>query len=187
MFVVLSATNRPGSNTLKIARLALARLQQHDAGARLLDLQELPADVLAPAAVYGPKPEGFAPFQQAILDAEGILVVVPEYNGSFPGIAKYFIDMLKFPESLLEVPVAFIGLSAGQWGANRSVEQLQNIFQYRSAHVYGRRVFLPGINKLIDADGQLTDAGLQQRMQDLVDGFYTFARATRAANTPAAF
>ena len=108
----------------------------------LLDLTELPVE-LFDGASYGEKPAAFAPFQDAILATDGILTVIPEYNGACPGVMKYFIDMLRFPDSLYEKPVGFIGLSAGPWGAVRAVEQLEMVFQYRHAHLFGRRVFIP--------------------------------------------
>jgi len=74
--------------------------------------------------------------------ADGIVTVVPEYNGSFPGVLKYFIDMLRFPESLYGIPAAFVGIAAGEWGALRAVEQMEMVFQYRHAHLFGRRVFI---------------------------------------------
>ena len=70
------------------------------------------------------------------------MVVVPEYNGSFPGILKYFIDLLPFPESFDCRPVSYVGVSAGQWGALRAVEQLQLVFGYRNAYVHPPRTFL---------------------------------------------
>ena len=61
--------------------------------------------------------DGSGPEQQRVLDAAGLHIITPEYNGSFPGVLKYFIDMLKFPESFVEKPVAFTGEAAGLWGA----------------------------------------------------------------------
>src|SRR5437667_4808 len=81
-----------------------------------------------------------------IVRAAGLVVISPEYNGGMPGILKYFIDMLKFPESFAARPVCFVGLAAGVWGALRPVEQLQAVFGYRNAHLYPERVFLPKIN-----------------------------------------
>ena len=99
MIVVLAGTNRPGCNTLKVAEQVHDILEAGAQEVRLLNLQDLPPALFEPAS-YGDKPEAFAPFQDAIRDADGILTVLPEYNGSFPGVLKYFIDMLKFPESL---------------------------------------------------------------------------------------
>jgi len=102
--------------------------------------------------------------------------VVAEYNGSFPGVLKYFIDMLRFPESLVDVPAGFVGVAAGEWGGLRAVEQLEMVFQYRHAHLYGRRVFLKGIDRLLDEDGRITDPALAERLETMVRGFAAFCR-----------
>jgi NAD(P)H-dependent FMN reductase len=152
-----------------------------DAGARvtLLDLVELPPELFS-AESYATKPAAFARFQGAVIEAQGILTVTPEYNGSFPGVLKYFIDMLRFPESLVDKPAAFIGLSAGRWGALRAVEQLEMVYQYRQVHLYGRRVFLPGINGLLDEAGQLRDPEITDRLGEMVLGFAGFCARVSA-------
>ena len=106
MIVVLSGTNRPGSHTRRVSAIAVRMLGDHGVPARLLDLEDLPRSVLDPAS-YDATPEDFEPFQRAVSDAAGMIVVTPEYNGSFPGVLKLFIDVLRFPESLLEMPAAF--------------------------------------------------------------------------------
>ena len=180
MILVISGTNRPGANTLKVAREAHARLEASGVDARLLDLSQMPREIFDSSS-YASKPEAFAPFQQAVLEAEGIVIVTPEYNGSFPGVLKYFIDMLKFPESLYMTPVAFIGLSAGPTGAMRPIEQLTHIFQYRKAHVYGDRVLMPGIHGLLTEDGRIADEDLSGRLDRLLVGFTAFAQSVRQA------
>lgn len=178
MITVISGTNRPGSNTLKVANLVTAELTVNGEESTLLDLGELPPSLFDPSS-YMEKPQGFERFQQAVLDATGIITVIPEYNGSFPGVMKYFIDMLRFPESLVDQPVAFVGLSAGRWGALRSVEQLELVFQYRHAHLYGRRLLIPGIMSQLDDQDRLSDPELAERLRDLVKGFVAFTHALR--------
>ena len=137
------------------------------------DLAQLPPEIFSPAS-YAEKPKAFQPFADAILRSAGLHVVTPEYNGSVPGILKYFIDMLKFPESFDRRPVCFTGLGAGVWGALRPVEQLQAIFGYRNAYVFPERVFLPRINDLLDASGRLKDPELLERLKRQVEGFVDF-------------
>ena len=110
-----------------------------------------------------------------MLASTGLIVVTPEYNGSVPGVLKYFIDMLQFPESFEGRPVRSVGLSAGIWGALRPVEQLQLIFGYRNAFVYPERVFLPKINDLLDDDGKFTSPGVRDRLRGQARGFIKFA------------
>jgi NAD(P)H-dependent FMN reductase len=144
-------------------------------GVELLDLAGLPAALFDPSS-YAEKPPEFAGFQRMVLQADGILTVAPEYNGSFPGVLKYFIDMLQFPESLNGTPAAFVGLAAGRWGALRSVEQLEMIFQYRNAHLFGQRVFIPGIRSQIDDEGRPVDSELESRLENAVLSFADFCR-----------
>jgi NAD(P)H-dependent FMN reductase len=87
---------------------------------------------------------------------------------------KYFIDMLQFPESLVGKPSAFVGLSSGRWGGLRAVEQLEMVFQYRHAHLYGRRVFLPEIGSCVDEQGRLSDPVTMDRLETAVRGFVGF-------------
>ena len=173
MIAVIAGTNRPGSKTLAVARLVQKTLVDNGDQVTFLDLAKLPPDLMAGTS-YAAKPDGFETFQEPILAARGILTVVPEYNGSFPGILKYFVDMLRFPESLYEKPSGFIGLSSGRWGAIRAVEQLQMIFQYRHAHLYGRRVFISDVGSVINETGNLVDPDLAQRLNTMVCGFSMF-------------
>src|SRR3984957_20059123 len=174
MIILIVGTNRPGSNTRKVA----AQLEEIYAGLKVplqvLDLAKLPQEIFSPTS-YAEKPKSFLPFADAILKSDGLHVVTPEYNGSVPGVLKYFIDMLKFPESFEQKPVCFTGLAAGIWGALRPVEQLQAIFGYRNAHLFPVRVFMPRIYDLLDDDGKIKDAELRERLQAQAAGFAKFA------------
>jgi len=181
MITLVVGTNRPGSNTRKVA-LEVRRLYA-ELGTELgwVDLAELPAGIFAPSA-YATKPADFEPFSQAILRASGLIIVTPEYNGGFPGVLKYFIDMLKFPESFERRPVCFIGLSAGVWGALRPLEQLQQLFLYRGAHIYPERVYLPKIGDLLDAGDRLTQSDVVERLRAQAAGFITFVKQLKTPN-----
>src|ERR1035437_27000 len=154
MMTLIVGTNRPGSYKRKVAN----QLEQIYTGVKVplhvLDLAKMPPEIFSPSS-YAEKPKSFQPFSDAVLQSSGLHVITPEYNGSVPGVLKYFIDMLKFPESFEQRPVCFTGLAAGIWGALRPVEQLQAIFGYRNAYIFPERVFLPQINNLLDANGRL--------------------------------
>lgn len=158
-----------------VTRIVDGILREEGVATRVLDLADLPRSLFEPEA-YARKPAELAPFVDSILEADGLLTVVPEYNGAYPGVLKYFIDMLPFPESLVDKPAGFVGLSSGRWGAVRAVEQLKMVFQYRHAHLYGRTCFLAGIGSLIDSAGQLTDPEAERRLHTTVVGFAAFCR-----------
>ena len=179
MILILAGTNRPNSNTLKIATALHAHYAAAGAEAELYSLTDMPAEIFAPAS-YAQKPEAWLAVQRRVLDAEGLHVVTPEYNGSFSGVLKYFIDMLKFPESFEHKPVAFTGVANGVWGGLRAVEQLQLVFGYRNAHVYPDRVFIPALHTRLNDEGHLTDAAIDGRLAKQAAGFAKYAKCVAA-------
>lgn len=180
MITLIIGTNRPGSNSRKVARLLEEIYAELKVPLRVLDLTQLPPEIFA-ASSYAEKPKSFQPFADAILQASGVHVISPEYNGGVPGVLKYFIDMLKFPESFEHRPVCFTGVAAGIWGALRPIEQLQAIFGYRNAFIYPDRVFLPQINSLLDENGWLKNPELLERLRKQADGFVGFVEKLKQA------
>ena len=178
MIVIISGTNRPGSNTRKVTTQVEAVYKSLGVKTLLLDLAELPSEIFCPTS-YAEKPAAFKKFTDAILASDGLVIVTPEYNGSVPGVLKYFIDMLPFPESFEQRPVCFVGLAAGIWGALRPVEQLQAIFGYRNAFIFPERVFMPGIGKLLNEAGQFTSADMTGRLEKQAAGFVDFVEKLR--------
>ena len=98
VILIISGTNRPGSNALRVARVIESKYRELEVPAEMYSLAEMPQEIFHPES-YAAKPEPFIAVQQRVLDARGLHIVTPEYHGSFPGVMKYFIDMLTCPES----------------------------------------------------------------------------------------
>lgn len=173
MITILSGTNRPNSNTRRIAAIVEAIYQKEGIPCRVLDLADLPPDIFQ-ASSYAEKPASFAPFAEAVVESRGLVVITPEYNGGMPGVLKYFIDMLPFPESFEGRPACFIGLAAGMWGAIRPVEHLQQLFGYRNAFVFPERVFIPAIHNHLSTEGSLKNAEIYERLSKQARAFAVF-------------
>ncbi len=174
MITVISGTDRHNSNTLKVAELCCRLLQANKEECELLDLTKLPANIFN-AKNYGNKSPEMERYQTMILKTDGILVVTPEYNGSFPGALKYFIDLLKFPESLYRKPCAFVGVSSGSFGGLRPVEHLEMVFNYREANLFGQRVFIARVTEKLSPDGKdITDAFVKDLLVKMISGFSQF-------------
>jgi chromate reductase len=172
---VISGTNRPQSQTLRISNIFKKHYQEAGAQVELLDLQNLPPALFTPQA-YALKPVQFEKYSSAVLEADGLAVVTPEYNGSFPGVLKVFIDHLKFPESFDKKPVSFVGLAGGMWGGLRSVEQLEMIFKYRNALTFGERIFLPRVETQLTTQDTWTSELVSQLVKSQVTGFLDFCK-----------
>ncbi|HAV11994.1 MAG TPA: NADPH-dependent oxidoreductase [Opitutae bacterium] len=178
MITIIIGTNRPDSNSGKIAQELISLYKSQGSEASILNLKDLPAEIFQPGA-YAEKPESFKCFSDTVLNASGLHVVTPEYNGGFPGVLKLFIDMLPFPESFEDRPVAFTGVAAGQFGALRPVEQLQQIFGYRNAYIYPNRVFVMNVFSSFDEEGLFNDEKIKGKLSDQAKGFAAFIDALK--------
>jgi NAD(P)H-dependent FMN reductase len=173
MIVQLIATNRPGSNTAKVAAHVAEIYAAKGAPLHVVDLHKLPPEIFSPSS-YAEKPASFAPFQEAMSKASGIVVVTPEYNGGFPGVFKYFVDMLKFPGTFTGKPFAFVGLSADMGGAVRPVEHFSTLVTYLRGIIYPGTVNIPGINNHLNESDRLKTPELIERLGKQADGFIKF-------------
>jgi len=115
-------------------------------------------------------------YTDRFLAADGVVFVVAEYNGSYPGALKLFIDMLPYPEGFDSRPCAFVGLSAGQFQGLRAVEHLQQVAGYRMAHLSPRRCLIGNSYHQFDEDGRLADEELGHRLHAMAGGFLDFIR-----------
>jgi NAD(P)H-dependent FMN reductase len=173
MIVQLVATNRPGSNTAKVAAHVAEIYAAKGSPLHIVDLHKLPPEIFAPTS-YAEKPASFAPFQDALTNASGVVIVTPEYNGGFPGVFKYFVDMLKFPETFAGKPFAFVGLSAGTGGAIRPVEQFSTLVNYLRGILYPGTVNIPGIHGHLDESNRLKTPDIIARIEKQAEGFIPF-------------
>lgn len=149
---ILSSTDRPGSNALKVSEFAESVLSEN-VDTQIFSLKNFPlADVSG--GKYGDTPKSVRTFNNSFLDADGFLFVIPEYNGGFPGVLKVFFDYLPFPEAMYKVPVSLIGEAAGAFGALRPVEQFGQLLLYRKAHIYPERMFIQRVNdSFVEGEG----------------------------------
>ncbi|MEA2711818.1 MAG: hypothetical protein QOF78_4419 [Phycisphaerales bacterium] len=177
--LIISGTNRPNSNAMRVAGVLSGHYGALGVAHEIFSLTDLPREIFDGVA-YANKPPAMVAIQNRVLEAIGLHIVTPEYNGSFPGVLKYFIDMLKFPESFEHKPVAFVGEAAGAWGGLRAVEQLQQIFSYRNAHILPDRVFIPGVVSKFNDAGKITDAAIDDRLAKQAERFALFAARIRA-------
>lgn len=169
---ILAGTDRPNSNTLKFSNYMADRYREAGAEVTVISLEDYPIQDVA-GGKYGKDIPTVKAFNDAVLSGDGLLFVVPEYNGGFPGILKLFIDYLPFPKSFMHYPLAFVGVATGAFGALRPIEQLQAVCNYRNAFLFPERVFMQRFNKIF-VDGEVTDAFTKGLIESQVTGFIDF-------------
>lgn len=173
--VVVCGTNRDGALSRLLAAEVAESYRQLGHTVDSLDMNELPAEALLPSA-YKQADAKVTTLVDRFLKSDGVVFVVPEYNGSYPGVLKLFVDMLPYPQGFDSRPCAFIGLAAGQFKGLRAVEHFQQVAGYRNAHIFPRRLFIGDSFKQF-VDGKLADDELTKRLVEQAEGFTKFVGA----------
>lgn len=173
MITIISSTNRPGSSTLKLAQYYQNKFHEKGIQAGLLSLSQLPPNVIE-TDLYGQRSTAFEPIQDIITQTQKFLFVIPEYNGSFPGVLKVFMDACSFPESFYEKKAALIGISSGKYGNIRGVDHFTGICNYMHLHIMPLKIHIPSIHKELDANGNLFNADTLRYTNEQIDKFIKF-------------
>jgi len=173
MVTIIAATNRPGSSTLKVAKYYQRTLAAKGLDAEILSLTELP-DTLIATDLYGKRSEAFMPIQQRVTATDKFLFVIPEYNGSFPGVLKVFIDACAFPESFYDKKAALVGVSSGRYGNIRGIDHFTGICNYIHLHVMPLKIHITDVKKELDIDGNLTNTDTIKFSNEQMDKFIRF-------------
>ena len=166
MTTIISCTNREGSNTLKLANYYHKELAAKGYESNLFSLQDLPENFIV-SDLYGKRSEAFQRIQDKIF-------LIPEYNGSFPGILKLFIDACTFPESFYGKKAALVGLSTGKYGNVRGIEHFTGICHYVNLHVLPLRIHIPAVGKEFDEKGDLYKEDTVQFVSQQIEQFIAF-------------
>ena len=170
--LIIATTNRINSKTYHFAEFYQQQLKEKGIASDILNLADLPQD-FAFSALYensGKNPV-FNEQKQRMDAAEKYVFIVPEYNGSFPGVLKTFIDGLGWPNSVQGKKAALVGISDGNLGAAHALSHLTDILHYLGCHVLSRLVRVPSMKRNF-TNGQLHDPMVQQligwQVQELI-------------------
>ncbi len=173
MNTIISATNRPGSTTLKLARYYQDRLFDKGLETNLVSLSDLPGDFLA-TDLFGKRSEAFKPIQDIITASTKFLFIIPEYNGSFPGVLKLFIDGCDYPASFYDKKAALVGLSAGKYGNIRGLDHFTGVCHYLHLNMLPLKIHIPNMKTELDENGMLFKEDTVKFTEEQMDKFIFF-------------
>lgn len=173
MVTIIASTNRPNSSTLKLAKYYQRKLSEKGLDTHLLSLTDLPPTLIS-TDLYGKRSPEFQPIQDLITATSKFLFVIPEYNGSFPGVLKVFIDACDFPDSFYEKKTALVGLSSGKYGNIRGIDHFNGVCGYVHLHVMPLRIHISSIRQEMDAEGNLFLPDTVKFTDEQMDKFIKF-------------
>ena len=171
--LIISATNRPGSSTLKVAKYYQKTLRQKGVDAGLLSLSDLPDNIIK-SDLYGQRSPEFQVIQGLINQTDKFIFIIPEYNGSFPGVLKVFIDACSFPDSFYDKKAALVGVSSGKYGNIRGIDHFTGVCHYVHLNVMSLKLHIAAIKAEFDAEGDLFKEDTIKFTNEQMDKFMKF-------------
>src|SRR2546430_6351901 len=126
-------------------------------------------------------------FSATVAKADALILVVPEYNHSFPGLLKHVLDTnLK---EYIHKAAGVCGVSAGPFGGARMIQSLLPVLRELGLVTTFSDVYFGNAGKLFDpATGAIADPAYTGRVDKFLNELVWMSRALRHAreNIPAA-
>lgn len=173
MITIISGTNRKDSNTLKIANYYQKELLKKGLETEIFSLLDLP-DNLINTDLYGKRSEAFQKIQSLISKTEKFLFIIPEYNGSFPGVLKTFIDACSFPESFYDKKACLVGISSGKYGNVRGIEHFNGVCAYLHLNIMPLRLHIGNIKTELNENNEIFKEDTLKFTNEQMDKFVLY-------------
>lgn len=173
MMTIISGTDRPESNSYKVAQNYAIEAAKQGIEVRELDLETFPLSWFSKSTYGSPEKEFLALIEERIVPASRLIFIVPEYNGSFPGILKLFIDTVN-PAVWTGKKAALAGLATGRAGNQRGLDHLTTVLHYLKMEVYSFKTLFSSIHMHLNENGKIVNAEYSDLVRLQIEGFLKF-------------
>ncbi len=151
MVLIISGTNRKNSRSRAISDIYSEILTAEKVENEVLDLTILPRDFIFSALYENAlKHPEVNKLQEKIDHIDKIVFVVSEYNGSFPGALKAFMDGLRYPDTFTGKKGALVGFSSNAQGAPLALSHMTDILHHLGMIILPDKPKLPFIEDILD-------------------------------------
>lgn len=182
---LLLGTSRKNRESERVAHWVFDKIQEHnEIESQLFDVR----DFRLPRDHYGTEIGGdFPEWRDAIIRADGLVIVAPEYNHGYPGSLKSVLDLLL--KEYIHKAVAFVGVSAGPWGGTRVIESMVPMVRELGLAACFTDLNFPTVRDKFDADGKLLDDAYEKRVKGFLDELVWMSTTLRwgRTNVPSRF
>ena len=172
---LLLGTNRKDRQSENVARWVFSKMEaREDIAPHFFDVRDfdMPNEDYGPAIV-----DLFPEWRDAVLGADAIVLIVPEYNHSFPGSLKSVLDLCL--KEYIHKAVAIVGVSAGPFGGARVIESLLPVVRELGLTVTFTDLHFPKVKAIFDEDGNLADEAFEKRVVGFLNELVWMASALR--------
>ena len=172
---ILLGTPRQARASENVARWVFGKMQKRaEIETQLFDVR----DFDLPRDHYGTEIGArFPEWRDAIIRADGLVIVTPEYNHGYPGALKSVLDLLL--KEYIHKAVAFVGVSAGPWGGTRVIEACVPMVRELGLAVTFTDLNFPQAQSKFDESGNLIDPAYENRVKGFLDELIWMAATLR--------
>lgn len=177
--VILSASVRRERKSHSVSLYFEHYLQENKlATCEILDLKEYNFPVFEDTIKTLQNPsEKVLDFTNKIKMADGIIIVTPEYNGSFPASLKNVIDLLY--DEWQNKPISISTVSAGIFGGTQALVALQFTFWKIGANVVTNMFHVPNVAQAFEITGKAIDNAATDKLamnfvNELIESIETY-------------
>jgi chromate reductase, NAD(P)H dehydrogenase (quinone) len=166
MITIIAGTNRKGSNSKKVALQYQKLLAEKNIESKLLALEDEDVTV---------KNEHFATLEKEyLLASDKYIFVIPEYNGSYPGVLKMLIDNSDVAKVWPSKKALLVGVASGRAGNLRGLEHFTGSLMHMKVNVHFNRLPISSVHNLLNENAEITDAGNLKAINAQLDEFINF-------------
>jgi NAD(P)H-dependent FMN reductase len=182
---VLLGTPRKNRQSEHVAKWVFSKmLERAEIEAAFFDVR----DFQLPADGYGTEiTDLFPEWRDAIIKADGLVIVAPEYNHGYPGSLKTVLDLLL--KEYIHKAVALVGVSSHNWGGTRVIEACVPMVRELGLAVTFTDLHFAHVGTKFDEHGNLLDDAYERRVKDFLDELVWMATTLKwgRENVPSKF
>jgi len=176
---VVSSSTRPNRNTHKVAKAILASIEASGNTGSMLDLMQHPLPMLEYTYAGHPNPtDAMHAINKILTDADALIFVSPEYNGSFSPALKSLVDhFAKNP--FMGKAIGTATVSVGGMAGMRAAMQMQLLIMGAFGYPSPNMLLTGGVNDKFDENDNVTDEGYQKKLNAFVDEIVSLGKALK--------
>lgn len=159
--VGIAGSLRPDSYSQQALKIVADRVKALGAEVKTLDLRQLDLPFCDGSDEYPDYPD-VEKLREAVLEADGIVLVTPEYHGSLSGVLKNALDLMGFEHFSGKV-TGLVSVLGGQSNSN-ALNDMRTIMRWVHAWTIPEQVAIGQAWKAFDQDGNLQDENLSKRI-----------------------
>jgi len=179
---IILGSIRTGRQTHKIAYYVEKKLNERGIQTQMVDLMESPLPLMEERQTHASASPEIIKLGQLLKETDALLLVSPEYHGSFTGVLKNALDY--YWAEFSRKPIGVITTGSGRMGGINASTQLQHVILSLGAFPMPYKLLIPDIQNAFDDQLQPLREDVVKNTERFLNEFVWFANAIVSAKQP---